>query len=79
VIWDDHELANDAWREGAENHQSNEGSFSERKLAALQAYFEWMPIRPVDDRSFKYLSPVYFGNLVQLTMLDTRIIARDNN
>ncbi len=39
VIWDDHELANDAWREGAENHQSNEGAFSDRKLAALQAYF----------------------------------------
>ncbi|MCZ7093433.1 alkaline phosphatase D family protein, partial [Salmonella enterica] len=21
VIWDDHELANDAWKDGAENHQ----------------------------------------------------------
>ncbi|KAF5304986.1 hypothetical protein FQR65_LT18808 [Abscondita terminalis] len=49
VIWDDHELANDAWKAGAENHQPNEGSFSDRKLAALQAYFEWMPIRPVNQ------------------------------
>lgn len=77
VIWDDHELANDAWREGAENHQSNEGPFLDRKLAALQAYFEWMPIRPVDDQHTKIYRQFDFGNLVQLTMLDTRIIARD--
>ncbi|WP_087548395.1 alkaline phosphatase D family protein [Acinetobacter sp. WCHA39] len=77
VIWDDHELANDTWREGAENHQSNEGSFLDRKLAALQAYFEWMPIRPIDDQHIKIYRQFDFGNLVQLTMLDTRIIARD--
>ncbi len=77
VIWDDHELANDAWREGAENHQPNEGSFLDRKLAALQAYFEWMPIRPIDDQYIKIYRQFDFGNLVQLTMLDTRIIARD--
>lgn len=77
VIWDDHELANDAWREGAENHQSNEGPFLDRKLAALQAYFEWMPIRPVDDQHIKIYRQFDFGNLVQLTMMDTRIIARD--
>ena len=34
VIWDDHELANDAWKNGAENHQANEGNFIDRKLAA---------------------------------------------
>lgn len=83
VIWDDHELANDAWREGAENHTEetpnakNEGKFSERKLVALQAYFEWMPIRPVDNQHIKIYRQFDFGNLVQLTMLDTRIIARD--
>ena len=77
VIWDDHELANDTWREGAENHQPNEGLFLDRKLAALQAYFEWMPIRPVDDQHTKIYRQFDFGNLVQLTMLDTRIIARD--
>jgi len=77
VIWDDHELANDTWREGAENHQPDEGPFLERKLAALQAYFEWMPIRPVDDQHTKIYRQFDFGSLVQLTMLDTRIIARD--
>lgn len=77
VIWDDHELANDAWREGAENHQPDEGSFLERKLAALQAYFEWMPIRPVDQQHTRIYRQFDFGGLVNLMMLDTRIIARD--
>lgn len=77
VIWDDHELANDAWREGAENHRPNEGSFLDRKLAALQAYFEWMPIRPVDEQHTKIYRQFDFGGLVNLMMLDTRIIARD--
>lgn len=78
VIWDDHELANDTWREGAENHQNNEGPFLERKLAALQAYFEWMPIRPVSSTDHLNIYRQFnFGSLVQLTMLDTRIIARD--
>ena len=27
VTWDDHEVANDAWREGAENHQPAEGDY----------------------------------------------------
>ncbi len=84
VIWDDHELANDTWREGAENHTEetlkakNEGKFLERKLAALQAYFEWMPIRPVSSTDHLNIYRQFnFGSLVQLTMLDTRIIARD--
>ena len=49
----------------------------ERKLAALQAYFEWMPIRPIDEQHLKIYRQFDFGKLVQLTMLDTRIIARD--
>ncbi len=78
VIWDDHELANDTWESGAENHQSDtEGDFLERKLAALAAYFEWMPIRPIDDQHIKIYRQFDFGTLVQLTMLDTRIIARN--
>ena len=78
VIWDDHELANDAWKDGAENHQANEGNFLDRKLAALQAYFEWMPIRPVSTTDHLNIYRQFdFGSLVQLTMLDTRILARD--
>lgn len=78
TVWDDHEVANDTWRDGAENHNEGEGDFAARKEAALQAYFEWLPIRPWREgnheeiyRSFSY------GNLVDLHMLDTRVLARD--
>jgi alkaline phosphatase D len=76
AIWDDHEIANDTWANGAENHQAAaEGSFAARKAAAMQAYHEWMPTRNAQPeliyRSFN------FGNLVALHMLDTRVIGRD--
>ncbi len=77
VIWDDHELSNDTWEAGADNHQEDEGSFIERKLAALQAYFEWMPIRPVAENDHLNIYRQFdFGGLVNLIMLDTRILAR---
>ncbi|MCU7977471.1 alkaline phosphatase D family protein [Shewanella sp. SW36] len=78
TVWDDHEVANDTWRDSAENHNEGEGDFAVRKEAALQAYFEWLPIRPWREgnheeiyRSFSY------GNLVDMHMLDTRVLARD--
>ncbi len=37
AIWDDHEIANDTWREGAENHQQQDGDFSQRRAAAALA------------------------------------------
>ncbi len=76
AVWDDHEIANDTYKYGAENHSSSEGSFEARKNAAIQAYYEWLPIRPVDDREKIYRS-FNFGNLVSLNMLETRVIARD--
>jgi alkaline phosphatase D len=78
AIWDDHEVANDAWLDGAQNHQPAEGDFLERKAAALQAYFEWMPVRPVarDGQSRVYRS-FRFGDLADLVMLDTRHTGRD--
>jgi alkaline phosphatase D len=35
AIWDDHEVANDAYKNGAENHQDNEGDWEVCKAAAL--------------------------------------------
>jgi len=76
-VWDDHELANDAWRDGAGNHTpATEGSFTARRSSAQQAYHEWMPIRTGSDRSLIYRS-FNFGNLLTLHMLDTRTIGRD--
>lgn len=75
-VWDDHELANDTWKGGAENHDEDEGSFEERRAAAIQAYHEWLPIRSGADKA-KIWRAFEFGNLVNLTMLDTRMYARD--
>ncbi len=78
AVWDDHEVANDTWKEGAENHNEDEGDFYERLAAALQAYAEWMPIRPaVDTDASSLYRSFQFGNLVNLMMLDTRIVGRD--
>jgi len=73
-VWDDHEIANDAWREGAENHQPGEGDFGTRKLAAIRAYQEWMPIRDLPTGLFRRFR---FGGLADLVMLDGRLHGRD--
>jgi alkaline phosphatase D len=77
-IWDDHEVANDAWMDGASNHDPDEGDWWLRKRAAIRAYLEWMPIRerpaPAEARIYREFR---FGDLADLVMLDTRLIGRD--
>lgn len=73
-MYDDHEIANDTWREGAQNHNpgDGEGDFATRAAVARQAWREWLPVRidPADPervhRRFR------FGDLVDLWMLDER-------
>ncbi|MEH0008031.1 MAG: alkaline phosphatase D family protein [Flavobacteriales bacterium] len=74
-VWDDHEIANNTYKNGAENHQKSEGSFEVRKQSAIRAYSEYIPIRTA-DRNEIYRS-LTIGNLVNLIMLDTRLIGRD--
>lgn len=78
-VWDDHEIANDTWKDGAENHDpATEGEFSARRAAAMQAFHEWLPIRTPDlKRPEKIYRSFAFGDLLALHMLDTRVIARD--
>ncbi|MBY0564144.1 MAG: alkaline phosphatase D family protein [Hyphomonadaceae bacterium] len=78
VVWDDHETANDSFAVGAENHQPNEGEWATRKQAALQAYYEWMPIRdPEPGRAFEAINRSFeYGDLFTLIMLETRLLAR---
>ncbi|NJN76963.1 MAG: phosphodiesterase [Saprospiraceae bacterium] len=74
-IWDDHETANDAYKDGASNHQpQSEGDWESRKAAAKQAYFEWLPIRNHPQQKINRV--LNYGNLVDLIMLDTRLEAR---
>jgi alkaline phosphatase D len=78
VVWDDHEITNNAWRGGAENHQPGEGEWITRRDAAVQAFFEWMPIREdaqaLAPRIYRTLR---FGDLADLVLLDTRLVGRD--
>ena len=79
VTWDDHEFANNTWWGGAENHTpATEGDWTIRRAAAVQSYYEWMPIR----EDLQTLTPrIYrtfrFGDLTTLFMLDTRLVGRD--
>ncbi|MEM1321001.1 MAG: alkaline phosphatase D family protein [Bacteroidota bacterium] len=75
MIWDDHEIANNAHSSGAQNHQTEkEGSYQKRKAAARQAYLEWMPVRE-NERKEIYRN-LKFGNLAELVMLDERLAGR---
>ena len=77
-VWDDHEVANDTWKGGAENHNDGEGDFKTRQKAAIRAYYEWLPIRETAATAKgKIYRTFELGNLASLIMLDTRHIGRD--
>ena len=79
AVWDDHDVAGNAWRDGAAGHDpAEDGSWHERREAAVRAYLEWLPVRSPDpsrpDRIYRSLA---FGDLARLVMLDTRLAGRD--
>ena len=77
AVWDDHEFAGGSWRDGAAHHDdTQDGPWSERKAAAIRAYREWMPVRWPGDGDRVYRS-LHWGDLVDLAMLDTRLVGRD--
>ncbi|MCX7242082.1 MAG: alkaline phosphatase D family protein [Burkholderiales bacterium] len=78
TVWDDHEFANNAWVDGAENHNSvTQGAWSARKATAARAYHEWMPIRVQDPANLlKIYRRFDFGTIFTLHMVDTRIEGR---
>lgn len=79
ALWDDHEVANDSWIGGAENHQAaSEGAWAARRDAAIQAYYEWMPVRdpaPGGD-PLEAWRTYRFGDLATMCTLETRLTAR---
>ncbi|KAF5021469.1 hypothetical protein F66182_6490 [Fusarium sp. NRRL 66182] len=80
--WDDHEFANNGYRDGFSGLNNTEESFlndgprvsvDTRKVNAVRAYFEWMPIRQIDmDDGLRIWRSFQMGKLVDLIMLDTR-------
>lgn len=77
AVWDDHEIANDSARDGAQNHQANEGLYVDRVAAASKAYFDWMPIRRPQNSGAQVYRYLDWGDLARIVLLDTRIIGRD--
>ncbi|HEX7873136.1 MAG TPA: alkaline phosphatase D family protein [Sphingobium sp.] len=71
VMWDDHETANDSYRDGAENHDpATEGDWAARKQAAMRAYHEWMPISDADWAEYR------IGDLATIFRPETRLTGR---
>jgi alkaline phosphatase D len=79
TVWDDHETANDSYKDGAENHQpATEGDWYIRKNNGVRAYKEWMPIREPDPNdTIRIWRQFTWGNLLNLMMIDTRLYDRD--
>jgi alkaline phosphatase D len=82
VTPDDHEVANNSWAGGAENHQDDGASgeelaldYRDRRAHAFQAYDEWLPLRlPAgrDGADMRVHRRLAFGDLVDLLVLDSR-------
>jgi alkaline phosphatase D len=83
ACWDDHEVTNNPWMNGAQNHQPDtEGDYQVRRAGALQAYYEWLPIRDVgmaggSDRREEFWRTYVFGDLATLITLESRHTGRD--
>ncbi|KAI0093531.1 PhoD-like phosphatase-domain-containing protein [Irpex rosettiformis] len=87
LLQDDHEVADQSWKAGTANSNDTASGcafspsgacFTDRKLAGVRAYHEWMPIRQVDvGDKLRIWRNFQFGKLLDLTMLDTRQYDRD--
>lgn len=79
TIWDDHDLADNAWRTGAKAHDPEEhGDWDDRVGAAAAARAEWLPVRYRDpDDLRRTWRSIVVGDLAELVLLDTRYEGRD--
>lgn len=79
VVVDDHDLADNAWREGAKTHdETTDGPWAARAQAAMTARSEWLPTRrrDPDDVTVTWRSFTVDG-LAELVLLDSRLHGRD--
>ncbi len=76
VTWDDHEVTNDQWARGAENHNPGEGDYLRRRARAHRAYDEWMPARMSGTAALgdgeRLYRRIRWGQLAEISMLDLR-------
>ncbi|WP_230962479.1 alkaline phosphatase D family protein, partial [Erythrobacter donghaensis] len=77
AMWDDHEIANDAWKGGAQNHQDGvEGDYATRRRIAEQVYREWMPVADLSPGDTLWTS-YQIGNLATIIRTESRLSGRD--
>lgn len=77
AVWDDHEVVDNAWKDGAPT-MPNKYDYLRRKKKGLQAYSEWMPIKVKKCRNkIKIYRSFDFGNLFSLHMIDSRFYGRE--
>ena len=80
AVWDDHEIAGNASRDGAPGHDdATEGAWPARVDAALRAHREWLPgtTPEVEAGRLRAWRSVSLGGLAELLVLDTRLWGRD--
>jgi alkaline phosphatase D len=79
AILDDHDLSDNAWRDGAKAHDpARHGPWGHRVAAAARARQEWLPARLRDpDRPEVTWRSLVVGDLAELLLLDTRLVGRD--
>jgi alkaline phosphatase D len=79
VVWDDNEIAGNAWRGGAAGHDSaTHGAWAARVAAAVQAHHEWVPVALPDPRQpGRIWRALDAGSFARIVLLDTRLAGRD--
>jgi alkaline phosphatase D len=73
-IVDDHEFADNVWREGSLEHRDErDGPWADRRAAAFRARWEWLPARRPDPADPERVwRSVALGDLADLLLIDTR-------
>jgi alkaline phosphatase D len=70
---DDHELADGAWRDGADEHKPEYGPWEDRRAHAYRAREEWLPVRrPDPDDAERVYRTVHIGGLADIFVIETR-------
>ncbi|KAG2425491.1 hypothetical protein HXX76_013700 [Chlamydomonas incerta] len=87
AIWDDHETANNAWKDGFPDAPASQANITDtRRAAGVQAWHEWLPVRPsggvaAGPSAYSELAinrTMHFGSTLSLFLTEDRLQARSS-